>query len=234
MIFFQNFLKEQGIIHGILEKEDGGTSLWQGKEAVLNVLRAISKLGFRLSEENLIFAQQIHQDKVFVCPKNFKGAVKLGVDALLTKNKRQILVVRSADCLPILIYDKKGKQVAAIHAGREGLLKRIILKTIKVLKTDPKQLKVGIGPHIRKCHYSFSENFFSPSQKRKLKQFLERKEKIYYLDLTKMAFSQLQRSGVKRENIEDLGICTFCDERFFSLRRDKDQCLSFASFIGLV
>lgn len=236
MIFFKIFSKEKGIIHGILERKDGPVNF--KKRTFENILSSLSKLGFKeFSLENLIFAEQIHGKKVFICPKDFGGIIKLGVDALISRNKNQILVIKTADCLPILIFDKTKKQVSAIHAGREGLLKGIIEETIKALKTNEDSLIVGIGPHIRKCCYFLRGKAKKILKEKKIQKFIEKRNKKYYLDLTAIALSQLLRLGVKKENIEDLGICTFCnDKNFYSFRHQEKmgKFFCFGSFIGLI
>lgn len=238
MLFFRIFSKEKDIIHGILEKKDGPVNLFSRPTGIENVLKMVKKLGWKnITQENLVFAQQVHGNKFFVCPSRpLGGYIKLGVDALISQNKNQILVIRTADCLPILIFDRKEKKVAILHAGREGLLKKIILKTIKGLRSQPENLLVGIGPHIRKCCYFLRKNKMDLLKRKDLQKFIEKRGKKFYLDLTKMAIDQLLKAGVKKENIEDLKICTFCQgKNFFSFRKTKkkEKLLEFGSFIGL-
>lgn len=234
MIFFKKFLKEKGIIHGILEKKDGFISFSFLEESIENILKSLSKISSKnFTKENLIFAQQVHGNDFFICPRNLKGVIKLGVDALISKTRGQILIIKSADCLPILIFDKRKKQVAAIHAGREGLLKGIIPKTIKALQAKEENLLVGIGPHIRKCCYYLRGKSKKILKRKNLKKYVEKREKKFFLDLTQMAKDQLLSVGIPKENIEDCLICTFCSgKNFFSFRRgEKFQNLS---FIGLI
>lgn len=238
MIFFKNFLREKPIIHGILEKKDGPIDYSNIENTIKILLNSLEKIGFKnFKKENLVFAEQVHGNEVFICPKNLGGLIKLGVDALISRNKNQILVIKTADCLPILIYDRKKKQVAGVHAGREGLIKGVLPKVIKILNTDNRNLLVGIGPHIRKCCYFLRKKAKDVLNKKEILSFIEKRKEKYYLSLTDIAISQLVKCGVKKENIEDLGICTFCNNKnFYSFRyqEKKKKFFCFGSFIGLI
>ncbi|HEV2495671.1 MAG TPA: peptidoglycan editing factor PgeF [Terriglobia bacterium] len=78
-------------------------------------------------------------------------------DALLTREPRILLSVRTADCLPILIVDPKRRVVAAVHAGWRGALERIIEKSVgemrRTFDSRPQDLLAAIGPGIRVCCY---------------------------------------------------------------------------------
>ena len=75
-------------------------------------------------------------------------------DGIFTENPKLGLVVQTADCLPILLSDKK--RIGAIHSGGRGLEKNILIKAIK--KFDVNQLSISIGPHAQSCSYEIKEN----------------------------------------------------------------------------
>ena len=72
---------------------------------------------------------QKHSNNVFEI-KNNDLRSKIHADAMLTRNKGLALGVVTADCVPILLYDKKSKFIGCIHAGWKGALTHIIKKTI--------------------------------------------------------------------------------------------------------
>lgn len=244
MLFFEHLKKYKGVIHGILERKDGSVNPFSNSKTEENVLRALKTLGCERRADDLIFAEQMHTGNVFFCPRDTGGYIKLNNDGLVSETTGQILVVKTADCLPILMYDPKQQRVAAVHAGREGLVKEVIKEALKVLESRGEDLVVGIGPHIRKCCYRLKEKHQQEFQEGKWQKYIEKKEEIRYLDLTQIAIDQFEELGVEKENIEDMGICTFCQaERFFSTRKkeaepnfyekEDEKFPCFGSFIGL-
>lgn len=245
MIFFRNLKQHKNIAHGVLERKDGSVNSFSNIKSEENVLRAVRDLGCgQVTVEDLIFAGQVHGDNIHYCPPDIGGYIKLNADGLASAAFGQILVIKTADCLPILIYDPEKNQVAAIHAGRMGLIKGVIQKAIAVLNPNSESLIVGIGPHIKKCCYFLRKKDEEYVKNPKWQKYTEERDGKYYFDLTRIAFDQLQDLGVKGENIEDMGICTFCEaERFFSARkrdaepnyyaRENENFPCFGSFIGL-
>lgn len=244
MLFFENLGKQRGLIHGVLERKDGSVNPFSNPKTEENVLRALKKLNYERGGGDLIFAEQMHTVNVFFCPRDAGGYIKLNSDGLVSETPGQVLVVKTADCLPILMYGLRKKRVAAVHAGREGLMKGIIKEALKVLGSKGEDLIVGIGPHIRKCCYYLKEKHRQEFQEKGWRKYIEIKNGKRHLDLTRIAFDRLTEMGVKRENIEDCGICTFCEaERFFSARkresqpnfyaREQERFPCFGTFIGL-
>lgn len=145
-------------------------------------------------------------------------------DALVTTESGRILTVRTADCLPIFFWDKKGKAVALTHAGWKGTHQKIAAKTVARLKrlgVDPKNLQVIFGPSIRACCYEVGPEFAGRFDARTL-----RKNKIGRLqfDLVLANRLQLGAAGVPKTAIRDLKLCTACDRAtFFSFRRDPSN-----------
>lgn len=238
MVQFKIFQKYKNIIHGILEKKDGSVNIFSDLKNRDNIIRALRKLGYRkITINDLIFAEQIHSANVYLCPKDISGYIKFQTDGLISKNVGQVLVIKTADCLPILFYCPKEKKVAAIHAGREGLIKGIIEKTIELFKF-PSSLIVGIGPHIRDCCYYLRGKAKKYEKVSKFDKYIKKRNKKIYFNLTQMAIDKLLKSKVKKENIEDSKICTFCGgDRFYSARKmeinSKKSLSCFGSFIGL-
>jgi YfiH family protein len=226
MIFFNHFKKHPGIIHGIFEKKEGYFDLTH-LEKLRWVLKEIKKLN--LPNPKLILAEQIHGKKIYFCQSNIESSIILGVDGLLSKTKNQILLIRTADCIPLLFYSPKEKIVGNLHVGRKGLAKGIIEEVAKFFK-NPKEVLVGIGPHIRKCCYEFQERDYL--EMKNWDKYFEKRNGKFYLDLTQILLDKLFALNFQKKNIEDLGFCTFCQkEKFFSARRGEKKL--FLSFIGL-
>jgi YfiH family protein len=234
-------LKDSDVLHGVSEVKFG--SMEDRKRAI----KFLESLGYKnLKLENFVFAEQVFGNKVHVCKKEDGGREIKGVDGLITNLPNQILSIKSADCLPILIYDKKKRVIAAIHGGRECLIKGILERTIRKMEKEfncqAEDLLVAIGPHIRVCHYWLKEKTYQKLKTTKFKKYFLRKDGKIYFDLTKLAIDQLLKLGVKKENVEDSKICTFCQwKRFFSFRKSeekpnvyREKNPRFVSFIGLL
>ncbi len=142
-------------------------------------------------------------------------------DASIAQKPAYVLAVLTADCLPVLLTNTSGTEIAAIHAGWRGLVEGIIENTISSMQTDPTELLAWIGPGI--CGNCFeigadvldtfvSHPMFESSM---LHQHYTDK---WLFDLKALAVKILQNSGLNLINNSDY--CTF--ERadlFYSYRR---------------
>ena len=147
------------------------------------------------------------------------------VDAVVTHLKDFCLCVSTADCVPILLYDRVKEVIAAIHAGWRGTVGRIVEKTLDVMKsqygTEGEDVMACIGPSISlesfevgdEVYAAFEEAGFDMSR-------IARKYEKWHLDLWEANRLQLLAHGVLPEHIEVAGICTYQNhEDFFSARR---------------
>lgn len=111
------------------------------------------------AEYPIVTARQIHSDLVHVI--DALPAEPLVGDALVTAKPGLLLAVKTADCTPILLADSRQRIVAAVHAGWRGTSKRIVEKTVGILRqrfgTRPADLRAAIGPGIRQCCYEVGE-----------------------------------------------------------------------------
>lgn len=230
MLFYKTFSKQKEVFGATTEKKDGIFLPFfspQSFEKILKIVREKNLKNAKLS--NLVVAQQIHKNKVYFCKEKDGGIIKLGIDGLISNTKEQVLLIRTADCLPIFIYDQKRYKIALLHAGKRGLFSGIIKECLKKMASDPKDLLVVFGPHIRKCCYSIGEK--RNILKSKFKKYIIVKNKKAYFDLTALAIDQLIAIGVRKKMIEDCKICTACkSERFFSFRKEQKKYFNQKSF----
>ena len=141
-------------------------------------------------------------------------------DGLYTDKKLLPLVVKTADCVPILM--ESNKRISAIHAGWRGLEQLIFEKSLKV--HDISSLSISIGPHARKCCYEVGVEFT-----KKFKNSIDIVENKYYLDLTKNIKNFAFKNNI---NLEDTGECTICNKKYFSYRENRTNERQF-SFIWI-
>ena len=169
--------------------------------------RALLRQALALPSEPL-WLQQVHSNRI---ANNGKA------DASYTRVAGDVLCVQSADCLPILIWDKNGGEIAAIHAGWRGLASSIIKKTIE--NFESRHLIAWVGPHIQLCHYEVDLTVYRKFSRYSGSLVQGRDAEHWQLSLAQVADQQLKEVGVQR--IFRSESCTACDkERFFSYRRD--------------
>ncbi|MFH1359522.1 MAG: peptidoglycan editing factor PgeF [Candidatus Omnitrophota bacterium] len=151
-------------------------------------------------------------------------------DGLMTCASHIPLAVRIADCLSIFMFDPKTKTIALVHAGWRGSRKQIAKKAVLLMKRKfgarAENLKITFGPCIRSCCYQVSvpfKNYFPREVKKRNNQ--------YYLDLPLVNKNQLIQAGVEKRNIFDSRLCTFCDQHFFSFRRQGKKAGRMISLI---
>lgn len=183
------------------------------------------------------FVHQVHSSKVIYIDKITENLSNIDADGMVAKGKRAI-GVKTADCLPILLYDPKKKVIGAIHAGWKGLAGGIIENAIRVMKEAdslPCHIFVTIGPHIRSCCYNVTPDRIKIFADLEIDQtfYVKRSGLNLYLDLGKFASVKLTRLGIPPAQIETSELCTACNEKFYSFRREGKSCGRMISLIGL-
>lgn len=145
---------------------------------------------------------------------------KTEADASFSTTKNTVCCVLTADCLPLLLYDKQGTMVAAVHGGWRGLLNGIIENT--VAKMPDSELIAWLGPAIGAQCFEVGRDVRSAFINRSAQfnsAFKQQKNGQYLADIYQIARLLLNKAGVK--HIFGGGLCTVTDkERFFSYRRD--------------
>ena len=140
-----------------------------------------------------------------------------------------------ADCGSVLIYEPYMKIVGLVHAGWRGLSKEISKKAIseicRVFNAKPSNLLIGIGPHIKQCCYTVSQDVAKLFSQGFLKKTGNQK---WNLSIENAIIKQLVDVGIEEKNIERSDYCTFCSEdMFFSYRRDKGVTGRMMAVIGM-
>jgi len=172
---------------------------------------------------------QIHSNIVVNCDE-----VSCEADASYTDQINQICVVMTADCLPILLCDKSGQQIAAVHAGWRGLLNNVIENSLARFHGSTNDIIAWLGPAIGKEVFEVGNEVYDAFVERHNAAadfFRARENNKYLADMVGLAKLRLKLVGVS--GIYGGQYCTFSDEaRFFSYRRDG-VCGRMASLIWL-
>ena len=217
------FNKNGGVSKGIYKSLNCGVGS-KDKEANVNKNLNIVKRKINKKSKDIFLVKQIHSNKFIFLSKNSNIKNRnIYADAIITEKKNFPIAVLTADCAPILIFDKKKKMIAAIHSGWRGAYKGIIQKVIKFMFSKgckKENLIVAIGPSISLKSYEVKKKFkdnFIKKDKNNIKFFKKKKDKIYF-DLPNYAKKQVKLMQIK--NINLLNIDTFNEKNnFFSARR---------------
>ena len=172
-------------------------------------------------------ASQVHGREVAVVTRAERGTRIGGADALVTADRGTVLAIHVADCVPILLWDPRRGAVGAVHAGWRGTAAGVaaaaVEMMIKTFGTDPRDLRVGMGPAISPCHYEVDDPVASalapwPWSSEVL---LPARVGRWRLDLVDANRRMLTALGVPPGQIWASGLCTACHpDRLFSYRRD--------------
>ena len=217
------FNRNGGTSSGIYRSLNCGIGSSDNKKNVFKNLKIVcKKIG--CSEKKLVLLNQIHSNKYSFIDNNYKfNKKKIKGDALITDTKKVAIGVLTADCVPILIYDKKLKIVSVIHVGWKGAYKGIIDKVIKFFikkGSQTKNLLGVVGPSITKNNYEVQKDFkdrFLKKDKKSNIFFKTIKNKTYF-SLNNYVYNQLKQMGIK--NLELINKNTFDKKNnFFSARR---------------
>ena len=196
---------------------------------------------FYMEMDRFIIPHQTHSTRVLSVDDSFlaldhAAAIETmyGVDATITSKKGIFLCATTADCIPIILYDKKRETIAAIHAGWKGTVGRIVEKTIlemnRYYHSSPADLVAGIGPGISQARYEVGDELVDTFVREGFDlsdgvvAFRKNPSSKWHLDLKEINRRELLRLGVAGENIEKSNLCTFeREELFFSARRQTEH-----------
>ncbi len=199
---------------------------------------------FDMSEHPLVTVDQVHGDRLLVIDETFQDGGQSGpleYDGIITAIPGIPVGIKTADCVPLLLADRRGRAVGAIHAGWKGTALGIATRAAGVLmetfSSAPGDILAVIGPAIGPCCYEVDEavfHRFDNTRERKIAFTGGRKEGKWMLDLSAANRSQLQGAGIPRENIFSADICTSCrHDIFFSHRGEAGDTGRQISFIML-
>lgn len=201
-----------------------------------NHLLLAKKLGYEA--EKLIYMRQIHSDSIIIVDEMMDFSSPATCDALITNRPNVPLMVMSADCTPILVYDNTHNAIAAIHAGRAGALNAILPKTLEAMKaeygTTADTVMVFLGPSIQGCCYEVNETIARETESKGYLDALRRDEMKVFLDVNTILLQQLHSLGIKKKRIEVINHCTSCQcDTYFSYRADAQYTGRIAGIIML-
>jgi YfiH family protein len=199
-----------------------------------------------LALENAVFMRQVHGERIAQVGNVERGRGSLDLeeaipecDAMITRDRGIFLCVGHADCLAILIADRRQGFLGVAHAGWRGmgakLPGKLARKMIREYGSKPSELQVGLSVCLGPCHLELSEEQYQIfSMHPEYESFCSPLSKGHFmLNLWKAAESQLLAQGLSPSQVETQGECSFdFPEKYFSYRRDRGRCGRMLSVIG--
>ncbi len=204
--------------------------------------REILTDAFGLSPSVLLTVNQVHEDGILVVdsawPQDYSGA---SCDAIISDRPGLAIGVLTADCVPVLLFDPDHLTVAVIHAGWKGTSLDLPGNTVATMvdrfNTRPENLMAVVGPSIGPCCYEIDEPVYSVFSRRhdsRSKWTKGVSPSSWMLNLPQGNVDLLVESGVRRENVVLIDICTRCRrDLFYSHRGDRGTTGRQISFIML-
>jgi polyphenol oxidase len=216
------FTREGGVSGGIYEGLNGGLGSNDDSAHVAeNRRRMAEQMG--VAPERFLSLHQIHSPDAVVATGPWPGN-KPRADAIVTRIEGLAIGVTAADCGPILFVDPVARVIGAAHAGWKGALTGIIESTVDAMEklgADRGGVVAAIGPLIRQHSYEVGGEF--------VERFLDAAadNAAYFIPAERAGHSMFDLAGYIRmrlENagvlmIDDIGVDTYSDERFYSYRR---------------
>jgi len=264
-------LEKYGIVHGFFTRHGGVSS---GDFDSLNVSTArkdkggnldnpknvfenyrISLLVLGTAPEKAVGAKQVHENTVLRvtnedCARGINPSLPemSGCDGLFldeSADRINALCIKTADCVPILLSSKDGKEVSAVHAGWRGTVVDIVTKAAEKFTCKKEDILCAIGPCIGVCCYEVGEEVYEAVKRLFAFKGIEDKTDGMFRNVCTCSASSKKKAnlseinkqlllnfGIPEENIDVSGVCTACHEdEFFSHRASGGFSGTFVSAI---
>jgi YfiH family protein len=227
------FTRLGGVSEGPFSSLNVGNSVGDDKAAVVeNHARVYDRLG--LSPDGVASPRQVHGNHVVQVMAGDGGQLFPNTDGLVTATPGVGLLLRFADCQPILLYDRVHHALGLIHAGWRGVAQGIARRAVEAMReafgSQPQDLAAGLGPAIGPCCYTVGHKvaaamgYALPDWNQAM--VLDGEDR-WRLDLSAANSQQLAAEGVQQ--IESAGLCTACNlAEFYSHRGQEGRAGRFA------
>ena len=217
------FSREGGVSGGIYAGLNGGLgSNDEPANVAENRRRMAEQMG--VATTHFLSLHQIHSPDAVVAAGPWPSASRPRADAIVTRAEGLAIGVTTADCGPILFVDPTARVIGAAHAGWKGALTGIVESTVAAMETlgaERNSIVAAIGPMIRQHSYEvgneFVERFVEADAENVLFFVPSERENHSMFDLAGFIRMRLENAGVLM--IDDIGVDTYSDERFYSYRR---------------
>lgn len=236
--------REGGVSEGCYSSMNLRFNCDDKRENVIENYRIIAEtLG--MDYKKLVLSKQVHGDVIHTVTEADMGNGIThenkfdSVDALITDQKGIPLVTLYADCVPLFFLDKRQGIAALSHSGWKGTVGRIGQKTVEKMKNDygsrAEDILTAIGPSIQECHFEVGDDVAEIFIREFGNDTAVRYGAKYHVNMQKAIEKQFIESGILPENIDNSGICTYCNsDLLFSHRKTNGRRGNLGAFIELI
>lgn len=248
--WYDPVLEEMGVHHGVFTRQGGvSPAPWASLNTSITVGDHPTRVRQNLERIFQVFGRPlrsrydswlVHGRQVVLAPApRARRMPPLPADAIVTHSPGVTLLMRFADCLPILLYEPKRQVIGMAHAGWRGTAQGIALALVEALvqayQARPRDMIAVLGPAIGPDHYEVgpevrqamvqafgevAESWFQPQGDR------------WVLDLWRANAWQLRQAGVGVVRVS--GLCTACrTDLWFSHRAERGRTGRFAALMAL-
>jgi polyphenol oxidase len=217
------FTREGGVSDGIYAGLNGGLGSNDDPRNVAENRRRMAEQ-LAVAPDHFLSVHQIHSPDAVVASRPWESGPRPRADAIVTRIEGLAIGITAADCGPILLVDPNARVIGAAHAGWKGALTGILESTIRAMEglgAERDGMVAAIGPMIRQHSYEVGSEF--------VERFIdaEADNAVFFMPSTREGHSMFDLAGFIRmrlENagvlmIDDVGVDTYSDERFYSYRR---------------
>jgi polyphenol oxidase len=181
------------------------------------VARAFAGVPAGAAAPSVVRMRQVHGSQVHVVDSSSPGADPPVADALVTRLPEVVLMVRVADCVPILLADLRAGVMGAVHAGRPGLVAGVVPRAIEAMRTlGADSLRAWVGPHVCGACYEVPADLRAEVSAVVPEAYADTSWGTPSVDVGAGVMAQMREAGV---DLIDRSRCTIEDEDLFSYRR---------------
>ena len=217
------FSREGGVSEGIYAGLNGGTGSNDDPANVAeNRRRMAEQMG--VAPDRLLTLYQVHSPDVVAATAPWDGGARPKADAIVTRTEGLAIGVTAADCGPILLVDPSARVIGAAHAGWKGAQTGVLESTVDAMEklgAERGGIVAAIGPMIRQSSYEVGselvERFLDADADNAMYFLPGERDGHAMFDLAGFIRMRLENAGVLM--IDDTGVDTYSDERFYSYRR---------------
>jgi YfiH family protein len=217
------FTRDGGVSDGIYGSLNGGLGSNDDSARVTENRRRMAE-AMGVASTHFLSVWQIHSPDALAVTGPWQSESRPRADAMVTRTEGLAISVTAADCGPILLVDPNARVIGAAHAGWKGALTGIVESTVDAMEklgAERSGVVAAIGPLIRQHSYEvageFVERFIEADAENALYFIPSDREGHAMFDLAGFIRTRLENAGVLM--IDDIGVDTYSDERFYSYRR---------------
>jgi len=206
---------------------DGGV-ITRDKKFILDKKLELKLNKLNINPSQIWYCQQNHGSKVAILKNTNTTHILSDVDGIISNIKNIYLAVRHADCAPIFLFDPKHQVIGLLHSGWRGSCQKIIQNGLKIMindfNCDVRNIHIKIGPCAHQCCYGFDLQMPHSIllQNKEWNLYInQNNSKQYFINMLGFIKQSAISMGVKASLISSSRMCTICDGRYFSYRR---QC----------